>query len=114
MGLSMPNTLPVEADSYSRLLVINGQEFSGAHYEVAYHALAAALHAACDDANMTRLRQIQQIAVQQRDWIDEHQPEHRLSTTSAQQRGQRNVFWMLERQAAALGLLTLRKTPAPP
>lgn len=109
----MPNTQGVEADSYSRLLVINRQAFSDAHYEVAYHALAAALHAASDDADQTRVHQVQEIAVQQRDWIDENDPEHRLSSTSARKRGQHDVFWMLERQAAALGQLTLRKVRHP-
>jgi len=106
----MPNRQRIERDSYARLLVINRQAFSEAHYEVAYHALAAALHAAGDAADATRVRQIQNLAIQQRDWIDEHRPEHRLSSTSARGRGQQSIFFMLERQAAALGLLTLRKT----
>jgi len=105
----MPNSPRIERDSYSRLLVINRQAFSEAHYEVAYHALAAALHAACDAADQSRVRRIQDIAIQQRDWIDEHRPGHRLSSSSARKRGQQNMFLMLERQAAALGVLTLRK-----
>jgi hypothetical protein len=109
----MPNTQLVEADSYSRLLGINRQAFSEAHYEVAYHALAAALHAASDEADQIRVREVQVVAIEQRDWIDEHRPEHRLSSASARKRGQQNIFWMLERQAAALGQLTLRKTRQP-
>jgi hypothetical protein len=90
-------------------MVINREAFSGEHYEVAYHALAAALHSACDDADQERVRSVQEIAIEQRDWIDEHEPEHRLSSKSARKRGQQSMFSMLERQAAALGLLALRK-----
>jgi ABC-type nitrate/sulfonate/bicarbonate transport system substrate-binding protein len=96
-------------DSYPRLLVINRDAFAGAHYEVAYHALAAALHSACDEANQERVRTVQTLATQQRDWIDEHRPEHRMSSTSARTRGQNSQFWMLERQAAALRQLPLMK-----
>ena len=109
----MPNPRRVESDSYSRLLNINREAFAEAHYEVAYHALAAALHAASDEADQARVRSVQEIAIQQGNWIDEHRPEHRLSSISARKRGQRTLFWMLERQAAALGQLTLRKA-APP
>jgi hypothetical protein len=108
--MSAASTVPETArDSYSRLLVINRDAFAGAHYEVAYHALAAALHSACDQANQERVRNVQTLATQQRDWIDVHRPEHRMSTTSALTRGQKSQFWMLERQAAALRQLALMK-----
>jgi hypothetical protein len=98
-----------ERNLYSQLLVINRQAFTHAHYEVAYHALAAALHSAYDTGDQERLRDVQFIATSQRDWIDTHQPDHRLSTSSARARGQNSMFTMLERQAAAAGTLQLHR-----
>jgi len=94
--------------TYPLLLAINRQAFAHANYEVAYHALAAALHSARDDGNHQRIRDVQTIATHQRDWIDEHRPDHRLSSISARSRGQHSIFWMLERQAAAAGQMTLK------
>ena|SRR5437764_1447707 len=106
---AMSNVPATVRDSYPRLLVINREAFAEAHYEVAYHALAAALHSACDAADQERLRNVQTLATVQREWIDAHRPEHRMSSTSARTRGQNSQFWMLERQAAALRQLTLMK-----
>ena len=86
---------------YGRLLAINRLAFSEAHYEVAYHALAAAMHSACDGGDRERLLDVQRVAMQQRDWIDTNHPNHRLSSHSAQARGQHSLFAMLERQAEA-------------
>jgi hypothetical protein len=86
---------------YSSLMAINRQAFARAHYEVAYHALAAALHSACDDQNRDRMRDVQETATRQGAWIDTHRPEHRVSATSARSRGHRSMFAMLENQAEA-------------
>lgn len=90
---------------YTRLLDINRLAFSEAHFEVAYHALAAALHSACDTGDRERLHDVRRLATEQRDWIDANQPEHRLSSSSAKARGQHGLFDMLERQAEAAGFI---------
>ena len=100
----------LESSSYASLLAINRQAFAGAHYEVAYHALAGALHCAIDDDDHAKMRDVQAIAGHQRDWIDQYRPEHRLSTASARTRGQNSMFAMLERQAAAAGHIRPRRT----
>lgn len=91
---------------YARLLDINRLAFSEAHYEVAYHALAAALHSASDRGDRERLTDVRRLANEQRDWIDTNQPDHRLSSNSAKARGQHSLFDMLERQAEAAEVLT--------
>ena len=76
------------------------------------NALAAALHSAYDDGDRPRVRDVQTIATHQRDWIDEHRPDHRLSSISARSLGQSSIFWMLERQAAAAGHMTFKPASA--
>jgi hypothetical protein len=97
----MALTHDASASVYSALITINREAFAGAQYEVAYHALAAAWHSACDDSDHARVRDIQGIALRQGAWIDTHRPEHRLSSASAKARGQPSLFSMLERQANA-------------
>jgi hypothetical protein len=93
---------PIEVEGvFPALLTINRQAFALAQYEVAYHALAAALHSACDDANRDHLREVQTIALRQGEWIDSHSPEDRISSTSARLRGHDSMYSMLERQAGA-------------
>ena len=100
---------------YTRLLAINRLAFSEAHYEVAYHALAAAMHSASDVGDRERLYDVQRLATEQRDWIDSNKPNHRLSSASARARGQHSLFGMLERQAeAASSVATISRRLAKP
>lgn len=99
----MPTTAAPDEGLYSALLAINRRAFARAAYEVAYHALAAALHAACDDADRERISDVRLIASRQGAWIDAHRPEHRLSSNSAKARGRLSMYSMLERQAEAAG-----------
>src|SRR5689334_14728942 len=96
---------------YPALLAINRRAFARAEYEVAYHALAAALHVACDHADAARISDVRRIALRQGAWIDEHRPEHRLSSSSAKARGRNSMFSMLERQAAAAAHIDLIARP---
>jgi hypothetical protein len=41
-------------DLYARLVAISEEALTGAHYETAYHALAAALHYAQDGGDAAR------------------------------------------------------------
>lgn len=104
----MSNSAELQGSPYGPLLAINRQAFALSHFEVAYHALAGALHCAVDEGDRERMRDVQAIAGRQRDWIDQFQPEHRLSTSSAKARGQNSMFAMLERQAAAAGYILPR------
>jgi hypothetical protein len=64
-------------------------------HEVAYHALAAALHAAESLADRETCRLVEQCADECLQWIDTHAPRHRLSSQSAQSRGHESVFRQL-------------------
>jgi hypothetical protein len=64
-------------------------------YQVAYHALAAALHAgeALNDQETCRL--VERYADECRQHIDVRAPGHRLSSRSAQARGHEGIFRQL-------------------
>nr|CAA9268931.1 hypothetical protein AVDCRST_MAG63-2835 [uncultured Armatimonadetes bacterium] len=90
---------PECGDLYERLMHINREAFDGAHYDTAYHALAAALHFAQDQRDEGRLSAVARIASEQITWIDRHTPAYHHSTTSAVARGNDSIYAMLSRQA---------------
>ena len=73
-------------------------------FDVAYHALCAALHAAERAGDATTCEVIGQRANECRDWLDLHEPGHRLSTQSAQSRGHESIFRQLAVMAESAGL----------
>jgi len=89
-------------DLYERLITASEMAFASAHYEVAYHALIAALHWANDHADLRRLQAIEQLANEQHHWLDTHLPQHRLSTQSSKLRGNQSVYETLKRQVASM------------
>ena len=64
-------------------------------YEVAYHALAAALHAAESLNDQETCRLVERYADECRQHIDIRAPAHKLSSRSAQARGHESVFRQL-------------------
>jgi hypothetical protein len=91
------------------LLRIGQEAFAAGHFEVAYHALMAALHCATDEGDATRVRRVGALAEEQRDWIDLHASGHRMSTSSARLRGHSGAYANLVRQAGAVRLLIGRR-----
>lgn len=85
---------------YDSLMAISQQTLETGHYEVAYHALAAAMHYARDEGNKERLANIEAIAQAQQDWIDAR-VEHWMSRKSAAKRGVKSLYDTLARQARA-------------
>ena len=83
------------------LVRLGEQAFAAGRYEVAYHALMGALHCASEEANPSRVHQVEVIADEQRTWIDGHAPGHRMSSQSAKSRGHAGPYRNLVRQAAA-------------
>jgi hypothetical protein len=73
-------------------------------YEIAYHALCAALHAAESLGDPQTCRLVASRAGECRDWIDLHAPRHKLSTRSAQARGHESIFRQLSMLAEAAHL----------
>jgi methionyl-tRNA synthetase len=70
-------------DLYARLVAINQEAFDAAHYETAYHALAAALHYAQDTQDAQQLEEITRIASEQLEYINTHAPDNAMATSAA-------------------------------
>ena len=79
-------------------------------HAVAYHALAAAMHAADDQNDREQLGEIEREAQRQLDWIDEHAHHDRLSTRSASTRKHPGVYTLLARTASAHGHMLVRQS----
>src|SRR4051812_24713292 len=84
-------------DLHDRLLAINREAFERQLFEAAVHALNAAMHCGESMEDKDLVARIAQLALEQSHWIDTRAPEHRVSSTSANQRGTVSVF----RSAAA-------------
>ena len=92
-------------EMYAQLLTISRQACSETSFEVAYHALAAAMHRAKDLKNMRFLRELLQEAEQQMKLIDRDYPDRPLSSFSARSRQHESVYISLQRQISTLLLL---------
>jgi hypothetical protein len=86
---------------FAQLMRTNSEAFDAGRYEVAYHALMAALHAAQDASDVEHLRAVERTAEQQQDRIDADAPSHRLSSHEAKKHGALGIFRMAARQASA-------------
>jgi hypothetical protein len=76
---------------FAQLMRINSEAFDAGHYEVAYHALMASLHAAQDAGDVEHLQAVERTAEQQQDRIDADAPKH----------GAMGIFQLAARQASA-------------
>jgi hypothetical protein len=80
---------------YDQLMDINEEAFEQGYYEVAYHALAAALHSGLLLEEQGVLEELEQRTLEQRNWIDTYDSEHPLSSQSASSRGHVDVYTSL-------------------
>jgi hypothetical protein len=69
--------------------------------ELGYHLLAAALHAAEELGSLERLAEIRHLAEDRQKQLDRAGPEHRLSSSAAQRRGNTAQYTALAAIAAA-------------
>ena len=67
------------------LLEVTRRASAAGMYETAYHALAGAMHAAEDGADLQRLAVIREEALRQQDIVDAASPDHRLSRKGGEQ-----------------------------
>ena len=88
--------------TYDVLMALNREAFAAGRYEIAYHALEAALWSAEGLGDDRRLAQVQALAAEQGAWIDANAPGHRLSSHSALGRTTQGVFASCARSADAL------------
>src|SRR5215212_7539826 len=105
------DTPPLDPDLYLRLLAISDEAFAAELYEVAYHALLAALHWADTAHDVVRLQEVRARAQEQRDWVAVQAPEHRHAPQAAARRGHRSIYDSLTLQADAM-LARVRSAPA--
>ena len=91
------------------LIDLNKRTFQAREYDLAYHALMAALHCARSLKHIPYLLHVQQIAKEELVWIDAHDPEYEHSTPSTATRSHPSIFHTLAVQAnAVVTLLAIR------
>ena len=95
----MPRTIEELYDSF---LADADAAWAAGIMEAAFHALAGALHCAEVLEDESRVKHIRMQADQRRTSIDLDQPDHRLATASASDRGHLSVFATLAGQADAI------------
>ena len=71
------------SELYQQQLSSNQRAFTLGEYNVAYHALMAALHCAETLKDAHGLSEVKQRAEEQLVWIEQHHPEYEHSTQSA-------------------------------
>jgi|SRR5262245_28430764 len=84
------------------LLELHAQAREIGEHQVSYHALAGALHAAESLRQADMLEEVATLAREHGRWIDEHEPQHALSTHSAASRGHQSIFEQLAAMCAAV------------
>ena len=99
-GGYLPNREPAD-QLYQRLMEIHNQAFEAGRFELGYHVLAAALHAAEELNDADLLTEVGELAQHRQKKIDAIQPEHRLSSNSAHRRGNPSQYNALVTIAAA-------------
>ncbi len=96
----VPMSTTTEAALYNDALRLSRRAMDGGQYAVAYHALAAAMHAAITLGDAVRLSEVVNVAEEQRTWIATHAPGHELSDESARARNSRSLWESLERESS--------------
>src|SRR4051812_41801496 len=90
---------PELREMYQQFIDQNVQAFAGRQFEIAYHALAAALHCAESLQDGRLLSDVERSAGEQDRWIEDNAPFHRVSPAQAKARGNDSIFSSLARQA---------------
>jgi hypothetical protein len=96
---------------YDVLLAIDREALAESQYELAYHALAGALHCAEAARDEERVAHVAALVEEHRRRVDAEEPPHPISSAAAAARGHRSLFETLAGQAASL-LARLRSTAA--
>jgi hypothetical protein len=94
----MEASAPNRDEMYEQLLAISRKAFCEGSFEVAFHALSAAMHRAKDLKSLQFLRELFQEAEQQMQLINTGYPEHPLSSSSAASRKHESIYRSLQLQ----------------
>jgi DNA-binding IclR family transcriptional regulator len=84
------------------LLQLHAEAREIGEHQVAYHALAGALHAAESLREVDMLEEVGALAREHGRWIDQNEPTHPLSSHSAALRGHQSIFEQLAAMCAAV------------
>jgi hypothetical protein len=87
---------------YQTLMQMHEQAFAVERFELSYHLLAAALHAAVEVENQDWLADVEILATDRQTEIDQHHTREKSSSTSASGRGTIARFTSLAATAAAM------------
>ena len=97
--------MPAKSDPadklYDRLMQMQQQAFEAGRFQVSYHLLAAAVHAAEELKRAELLDQLAELANSRQEDLDRREPMHAISTASAQGRGNSALFATLATTAKA-------------
>jgi hypothetical protein len=96
-GTKGPVSMPTKegVTLFDDIVSLNGQAARNGQFEVAYHLLAAALHAAQDAGDVVGIEQIIALAEQQESAVDAIDPSHSMSSERAHQRGNPSLYQSL-------------------
>ena len=97
-------------DIYRDLMQMNRKCFEGEKFDIAYHALMAALHCAQELKDIPYLQEIERAANEQLKYIDANHAEYEHSTVAASKRNHVSIFQTLARQANAR-IVIIQNTP---
>jgi hypothetical protein len=86
---------------YQRIMQMQDQAFAAGRYEVAYHLMAAAMHAAEELNRVDLLENLEALAMTRQSEIDKTAPAHAISSASAHGRRNSALFANLATTAAA-------------
>jgi len=90
--------------AFDRLFAIAKEVGDRGHFEVAYHALMAALHAAEVERNVEAVQRIKRLGAEQERVIETLRPVHPLSHSAARERGTNSVYHTLQIHADTVRL----------
>jgi len=89
-----------DIELYDQILRLNAAAVQARHFEVAYHLLAAALHAAEASSDLLRIDQVVRLADQQGSAL-ESVADHPMSASNAKKRGNNAMYESLVATARA-------------
>jgi hypothetical protein len=95
---------------YRDLMRLNHLCREGREFDIAYHALMAALRSAQELKNISFLQEIERTAHEQLKYIDAYHPEYEHSTVTAATRHHAGIFQTLAQQANAR-IVIIQNTP---
>ena len=113
MTTQQPTTEQTLRKLYHQLMAGTHEAWAVEQYDVAYHALTAALHCALPLKDGHAVEEVERIAAAQLREIDAQHPEYQHSTRSAAARGHESIFATLGRQARARRQLLHAETQKP-